>query len=79
MKKIIAIIIILAALFVGFLIFGPKAPNGEVNVQTEDILAKTIKNDTTSTIDKDFEREINIGEINTDEDFKSLEKDLQSL
>lgn len=81
MKKVITIIIILAILFIGFLIFGPKAPNGEVQIQTEDMLASTIEKDTITTIDKDLQREINIGDIDagTDKEFESLEGDLQSL
>ena len=79
MKKIITIIIILVILFIGFLIFGPKTSNKEVNIQTEDALAETIKSDTISEIDKDFDQETNIDDIDTDKEFESLEGDLQSL
>ncbi|MEK9183704.1 MAG: hypothetical protein AAB890_01370 [Patescibacteria group bacterium] len=76
MKKIITIIIILAVLFIGFLIFGPKAPEEKV---MEDTLTDTIKNDTINAIDKGFQQEIDIGDIDTDKEFESIEDDLQSL
>lgn len=81
MKKIITIIIILAILFIGFLIFSSKTPNGEVDVQTEDKLADTIKSDIITTIDEDFQQEIDVGnmDIDIDKEFESLEGDLQSL
>ena len=77
MKKIILIIVILAIIVIGFMLFRTKTQEVADDANETDALKEIIENDTVGAIEKDFGDEINIGDTN--EEFKSLESDLQSL